>query len=198
MPTGRSRLPANKRTYQIQRLQDSHKEIIRQSVLGKTRQQIADLLGISPVTVTNVRNSELGRQQTEMISGGRDATVKSVSDKIQELLPGAIKVMEGVLEGRLDPPDGGNVTVSQRIDIAKDLVGRGGYVPPTRVQGHIDHEHKFNAADIAGIKERAKLNGYKKDMEIVEVEEVEPAVTEDGNAEDTDSQRDSRSDIQTS
>ena len=45
---------------------------------------------------------------------------------------------------------------------------------------------RFSADDIAGIEERVKLKGFEGvAKEVIDVENVETAVTEDGNAEDT-------------
>lgn len=181
--SGRSRLPANKRNYQIQRLQDSHQEILRQSVLGRTREDIAIALGISPATVTNVRNSELGRAQTEVLHSTRDEATTDIAQKIQELLPTAVGVLEDVMSGNIEMPKASNVTVGQRIKVAQDLVGRGGHVAPSRVEAKHEHEHKFSAEDIQGIKDRARLSQKNN---IIEAEIVEPAQLKDeSNAEDT-------------
>ena len=183
-PYGRSRLTANRRKYEIQRLQDSHREVLRLSTLGYSRSKLAAMLSIHPATVTNVRNSELGRAQSEVLANGRDKSTTDIGEKIAELLPGAIKVLEGVVEGQLNMPAGGNITTTQRFKAAQDILGRGGYVPPTRVQGNIDHTLKFSAEDMKLIKERAaslKVNGDIQDAEVIEI----TAVMEDGNAENS-------------
>ena len=79
------RLPSNHRKYQISILQNSHREIIRQTALGRKRPDVAAELGVSTATVSNVVNSELGRAQMEAIQGGRDESTTDIAKKIQDL-----------------------------------------------------------------------------------------------------------------
>ena len=95
--------------------------------------------------------------------------------------------MQGGLEGRIEQVEGSNVTIGQQIKVAQDLIGRGGFVAPSRIQGHFEHEHKLSADDIIKIKERAasmKINGYAgstTDAEIIESKLLEETNAEDSN-----------------
>ncbi len=165
----RSRLPANKRNYQIQRLQSSHREMLRLSALGKKRQAIAEELGVTPATVTNVVNSDLGRAQGEVLAFGRDKAVTDISQKLQDLLPTAIQVMGDVAKGTLPSPAGSNITPALRYKAAESLLGRGGFVAPVRGQVDHTHNHKLTADDINLIKTQAKqIKGNIIDVEVIE------------------------------
>jgi len=194
MPTGR--LPQNNRNYNIKMLQDRHKEIIRQSVLGVGREEIALSLGVTPATITNTCNSELGKAQREMLQIGRDTAVTEIDEKIQAMLPMAIAVMGGALEGRIEQVEGSNISPSQQMKAAQDILGRGGHVPPTRVQDNRKDDNKFSVDDIIELKKRAAsldVNGYIGDIEEAVI--VESKSLEETNAEDSSTEGHSSSDI---
>lgn len=187
------RLPKNERHYEPEVLQARHREMLRRLAVGQDRQSIAKDLGISTATVTYTQHSALGQAQLALLQNGRDSAVIDISEQIQDLLPKAIKVMEGALNGYIEPHKNSNVTPGQKINVAKDILGRGGHVAPTRVQGQIEHNHKLTADDIAGIKERAgkvaRINGTLANAEITDIEVIEPTRLEDGNAEGSDTHR---------
>ena len=193
------RLPKNTRHYEPEILQARHREMLRRLALGQSRQSIADDLGISTATITYTQHSALGQAQLALLQNSRDSTVADISEKIQELLPKAIEVMEGALNGFIQPAENNNVTPGQKINVAKDILGRGGHVAPTRIQGQIDHNHKLTADDIASIKERAgkaaKISGTLASAEITDVEVIEPKILEGNNAEGSDTDRGSSPNI---
>lgn len=174
----RTPLPANNRSYEIQFLQQRHREILRRLVLGESHQDIAADLGVSRTMVTYTQNSQLGREQLEKLAGGRDETVKSINGRIQELQPKALDILSGALDGTVPVGEGANITTAAQIKVAQDILGRGGHVAPTRVQGQIDHEHKLSAEDIDRIKQKAiqigEQNGQIANSVIVNAEVVEP------------------------
>ena len=184
------RLPHNNRHYEPKILQTRHREILRRLALGQTRGQVATDLGVSVATISYTQHSSLGRAQLAILQHGRDGAVQDISEQIQELLPVAIQVMEGGLNGYIDPVEYSNVTPAQRISVARDILGRGGHVAPTRVQGQIDHYHKLTADDISGIKERAAanalINGTLANAKVADAEVIEPIRLEDGNAKGSD------------
>lgn len=183
-------LPKNNRIYEIQHLQERHKEILRRLTLGESHKDIAESLGITRAVVTYTQNSELGRQKLDELQEGRDETVKNITGHIAEVQPQAMKVLEDALNGRVTQVEGANITAATQVKVAQDLLGRGGHVAPSRIQGRIDHEHKLTAADIDKIKEiayqRGLESGHVASAEITEAEVVEPARMEDGNAEGSD------------
>ncbi|KKN53579.1 hypothetical protein LCGC14_0600750 [marine sediment metagenome] len=193
------RLPSNVRHYDLQILQERHKEILRRLALGESREQVAIMLGITPAVVSYTANSSLGKAQLAVLQNGRDDTVKEISEQIKDLLPRAIEVMDGALHGKIDLDEGANVTIGQSIKAAQDILGRGGHVAPTRVQGHHLHEHKLTADDITKIKERAaaaaQVNGNLAKAEVIDAEVIEPLRLEDGNAEGSNTIRSPEPDI---
>jgi len=177
-------LPKNNRIYEIQHLQARHREILRRLVLGEAHQDIASDLGITRAVVTYTQNSQLGREQLEALSDGRDETVKTINGRIREMQPKALDILKGALDGRVPTIEGANINVATQVKVAQDILGRGGHVAPTRMQGNITHEHKLTASDIEQIKAKAfevgQQSGQVAQSVMTEAEVVEPARLEDG------------------
>jgi len=180
-------LPPNNRKYEIKELQARHREIIRRLATGEAHMDIAADLGISRAVVTYTQNSELGREQLAKLNDGRDETVMTINGRIQKLQPRALEILEGALNGAVPTINGANITAATQVKVAQDILGRGGHVAPTRVQGNVSHEHKLSGEDIDRIKQKAyelgKARGQIAESTIVEAEVVESTETKEENAE---------------
>ena len=139
--------------YDMKTLQERHKEILRRLAIGQSKGNIARDLGVTTAMVRYVFRSTLGSDYLNFISDGRDQSAKSVQDQIAELAPDALSVIRETISGKMTMylPDEENpeelteveVPVPQklRMDAARDILGRAGYVPPTKVTGEITHAH---------------------------------------------------------
>jgi len=168
-------------TYNITKIWDRYREIMRMSLLGMKQVQIAERLELSPVTVGYVLNNPLIRQQIELLQAGRDQSAINIGEQIEELAPKAIAYMNEVLDGvQLDPITGDPV-VSERDSngepmkvaihapelrhrVAKDLIGMAGFGPVQRIKATVTHGI-FTPEDIAKFKERAREAGIVKSQE---------------------------------
>lgn len=136
-----------RKTYDIQKLWDSNREILRLIALGWKDREIAEKLNITPQTVSNTRNSTLGKRQLAIIRGARDAETFSVMKKVDELLPKAFKVYEEILES-----EGISSLKKQTADtVVKDLAG---HAAPTKVDVR---QSSVIMERIEIVKERANL-----------------------------------------
>ena len=136
------------RKYQIQQLWQRQHEILGLALLGAESKEISELLSVTPATVSNCLNSEIGRQQLEIMRGARDADTIDLSKEIRTHAPAALAVLVRVLN---DPAP---VDEKNQIKVAMDLLDRSGYSAPKYVYGQFAHAH-LSAADIDEIKERA-------------------------------------------
>jgi hypothetical protein len=165
-------------TYNITRIWDRYREIMRMSLLGMKQVQIAERLELSPVTVGYVLNNPLIRQQIEILQAGRDQSAVNIGEQIEEIAPKAIAYMNEVLDGiQLDPLTGDPVVSERdsegnpvkiavhspelRQKVAKDLIGMAGFGPVQRVKATVTHGI-FTPEDIAKFKERAREAGIVK------------------------------------
>ncbi len=179
-------LPSHKGTYyEMQRLQERHKEILRLLALGVSKGDIADSLGITNAMIRYVENSVLGAEYLEFIRGEREEVAIDIQQKIDSLAAPAVDVIRQAIAGKmgveLTDPDTGkvkNVEIpvkqEQRIKASQDILSRHteGYSPRQRISGTIQHGHTHNLGElISNVKEKAaQLNG----AEVIDVEIVEP------------------------
>jgi predicted transcriptional regulator len=135
------------RKYNIKKLWELHANIAQQVSLGKTNIEIADELQITPQTVSNVRNSPIGKQKVELLTAEMDAETVDIGRRIREFAPKALEYLERIIEGR-EP----GASVALRAKYAAQHLGRAGY-------GEITKVHSLNATvtreDIEAIKSRA-------------------------------------------
>src|SRR5215510_336005 len=135
------------RKYNIKKLWQLHANITQQVSLGKTNVEIAEQLDITPQTVSNVRNSPIGKEKVEILTAAMDAETVDIGRRIREFAPKALEYLERIIEGR-EP----GASVALRAKYAAQHLGRAGY-------GEITKVHSLNATvtkdDIEAIKQRA-------------------------------------------
>ena len=140
------------RRYNVQALWEKHHEILRQVVLGRTNVDIADEIGCTPQTVSNLRNSPLAKQEIDRLSNGRDEAAMSIARRIEEFAPIALDLIENIVRGR-DP----TASIALRAKLAGSQLARAGY-------GEVHKVHALHATlsreDIEGIKERARMAAH--------------------------------------
>lgn len=158
--------PSGNQTYGLKKIWESHKEIIRRILLGQKNVDIAAALGITPQTVSNVRNDPMVREQIAMMEGLRNERSVDIAADIRELCPMAVSVMK---EAMADPGSPWGV----KVRAAMDLLDRGGHQAPKQVNvlhAHMTHEQ------IMSIKDRARnLGMLANKAEEAEVEVVTEA-----------------------
>jgi predicted transcriptional regulator len=135
------------RKYNIKKLWELHQRIADDVALGKANVEIAENLGITPQTVSNVRNSPIGKEKVEILSAAMDAETVDIGRRIREFAPKALEYLERIIEGR-EP----GASVALRAKYAAQHLARAGY-------GEITKVHSLNATvskeDIENIKQRA-------------------------------------------
>ncbi len=144
--------------YQIQQLHDLHHEILRRLVVGQKTQDIARDLNITPVTVTYVKNSEIGKRQLSVMRSAADVSAVDVAGHIKQLAAKAVGILESALE--LGPTALG-------MRAAFDVLDRAGFGAPRIVRTENVHAH-LTREDIEELKHRAKLEGVVVDAVLAE------------------------------
>lgn len=140
------KLPSNNRQYHVQAVQERHREILRRLVIGESPKVIAAALGITPQNVSDVRNSDLCKEELAKLSAARDKSLIEIPDRIKDTVSDALLVMKDCL---LDPDP------KIKMAAAKDLLDRGGFVPIKRVQNE-NTTLTLTPEDIKKLKERAR------------------------------------------
>ena len=160
-------------TYALTQLQERHHEILRLVALGLKNTQVADRLNITPQTVSNVINTPLAQAKLRLLRNRRDSQTVNVAEKIKDLEPVAVGVLEECLTGD-------DVPYPVKAKVADLVLGDyGGRKKAPQQQRPLVTRH------LAEIRERAKDSGY---LVVTEKEKIEDAEFEDvsGNPDSHD------------
>ena len=148
----RVKRPELRKHWQVGKIWDLHREIMRRILLGQKNIIIAEALNCSAQTVSNVRNSPVIEDQLAIMRGARDAGTISLSKDIQEFAPIALGLLKDIIEGKRH---GTGASISLRAKEANNWLDRPGspIQKVSRVEEVVGH---FTADELIEIKRRAK------------------------------------------
>lgn len=136
--------------YQLKHLWSHHHEILRRLCLGQRSSEIAVALNICKQTVSNVRNSELGRMLTTALDERRDDETSDIAIVIREEAEESFYFMREIRKGNHE------ATLNQRIKAAESMLDREPLTARVRrTEGKILHGH-LTKDDIDEIKRQSR------------------------------------------
>jgi|LGOV01.1.fsa_nt_gb DNA-binding CsgD family transcriptional regulator len=142
----RRALPDQRKTYNIKQLWQRNHEILRMTLIGMSEKDIAAQLGITPATVSNTINSELGTKKLSSMREKRDEDIIDVAKEVTKLLPKALDIYDDILNGR-------ETTKLQKETADTLVMDIGGYRAPTKI--HSENAHLYlTPEDVEKLKER--------------------------------------------
>lgn len=148
------------RKYQPKELNAKHHEILRLAMLGYSNVQIAEMLHCTPATVSTVRNSSLGRQQSAVLKLRADHSAIESAKRLRDLASGAIETINNLM---LDE----DVPANVRLGAARDILDRAGYAAPKQVNVS-STSVTLSGEDLESLKmvalQRARENGLVIDV----------------------------------
>lgn len=115
-------LPTRKSRYNPKELGEKHREIIRLYTLGADIHEIAEQMGVGRHTVRYIINSPLGLQMRQELQKRRDDEVSTVSERLAQMAPKALRLMESAMEGKEE-----GASLPLRIRICESFLDRAGY-----------------------------------------------------------------------
>jgi len=146
---------------------------------GMKNTEIAKLLNITPQTVSNTINSELGMKRMSELRGERDSKYGEVSERISFLTQRALDVYEGVLAAEKDDPE---INLTTRLKVSDtvmlELSGHRAAqkVHSVNTSATLDEISEFKKRGIKAAQESGMLVVLsKKDDGTYETTEVKPA-----------------------
>ena len=92
------RRPEDRKTHNVKQLWQRSHEIVNLSLRGLKQTQIAELLEITPQTVSNILNSDLGMQKLSGMRRTRDEEAVHVSERIADLTEKALDVYNKIFD----------------------------------------------------------------------------------------------------
>jgi predicted transcriptional regulator len=146
--------------YEIKQLWQRSHEIVNLAARGFKNTDIAKILNISPVTVSNTLNGKLGQLKLSEIRRSRDEEAKVVSEKIRVLTDKALDVYHEIFDD-----DSGNTNLKDKKAAADTVVLElSGLRAPTRIQSssigvHLSREdlEEFKKRGIAAAREAGMI-----------------------------------------
>lgn len=137
---------------QYKQVTDAQHQIIRLKVLGFKNTEIAEKLGVSGVTVSNVLNSKIHQNQLSILQEAANAETVEIAQRIASVAPRAIEVLSKIVDGEID---GERVEAKVRYKAAVDALAIAGYGKVSKVQSENKHMH-LTADDVRELLERGK------------------------------------------
>lgn len=135
--------------YSVKALWSRHKKILRLLSTGQySRNEIAENIGVTPQTVSNIANSALGKETLEILTGASDAEAVDLMARFKALAPVALSIQQELLMEEGTPK-------RLKNDIANKILDRSGYQPVSR-NINLNVDKNLNRAEIKEIKRRAK------------------------------------------
>lgn len=159
-------IPQEGRKYQIQHLWERHHQIKRLAIMGLSHKEIANELGITSVTVSNVLNSDLMQKEVAKLRGDADSEAVDISKTLHKIAEKSVKFLYDVMDSE-------EVPLNLKTKVALEALSRTGYAPQVKVSGDINHRH-YTQTDIDEIKRRAieigTAQGIVQSNEVIDAE----------------------------
>ena len=161
----RRRRPETRKTYQVQELWQSHREIINLAATGMKQVEIAKVIGVTPQTVSNTLNCGKGSEKLLEIRESRDAVYKEVTDRISSLAPKALKIMERIMLNEEQDPQ---ISPFLQLKAATGLLDRAGHSPVKKEESVHKHFH-LGLDELEELKRRGREIGLVVKSETIDV-----------------------------
>ncbi len=166
------------RHYEIEKIQEWHKEVLRWAVLGYRPGEIAKMTGYTKEHISNIFNSTIFIDQLHILQAARDEDSISVARRITELAPIAVERIREIISNPIHMEVDGEMKVDDRIEpslkakVSQDILDRAGHRAIDK--GVIVHLTKKEMEDMKKDAIKAGIDeGYVVDAVVVEEGETE-------------------------
>ncbi len=154
--------PSGDRQYEIQQIQDWHREAMRLIVLGWKNTELAAHFGCSKETICSIRNSSIVKRLVDIMQAVRDGQTLTPEAKLKSMVLPGLNILDDIMKDDTTPR-------SLRASIVFGVADRTGLGPTKKIEGR----HAVAVYDEATHEElmRRKKAAIDEGI-IVEVEEV--------------------------
>ena len=158
----------DRKTYDIKALWQRSHEILALALQGMKQVEIAEILNITPQTVSNTLNSDLGKQKLSVMRKGRDEKAIEVSERIEDLTTRALDVYEKIFVNE----DGQANIELQKKTADTVTLELSGHRAPTKIQSFqatatIQEIEEFKKRGIQAQREAGMIIEVKEETEVV-------------------------------
>lgn len=126
--THSGRKPSGDRKYEIQRIQDWHREAMRLIVLGWGNTEIAAHFGCSRETVCSIRNSSIVKRQVDIMQAVRDGKVLTPEAKMRGMFMDGLNILDDLMKADGTP-------AHLKTTIVFGVGDRSGHGPTKKIEG---------------------------------------------------------------
>lgn len=141
----------DRKTHDIKSLWQRSHEILALAVRGLKQTEIAEILNITPQTVSNTLNSELGQRKLSIMRRTRDEAAVETQNRITVLAEQALDVYQQIFEN-----EDGQANIDLQKKAADTVVLElSGLRVPTKIQSHSVNT-TATLEEIEALKERGK------------------------------------------
>jgi len=157
------RRTGERKVYEIKAMWQRNHEIVNLAARGYKQTDIAEILNITPATVSNTLNSMLGEKKLSEIRKGRDEEAKVVTEKIRVLTDKALRTYHEIFDD-----DSGECNLNDKKKVADTvLLELSGLRAPTRIQS-TSANYTLTKEELEAFKERgvkaARESGFIIDI----------------------------------
>jgi len=164
-----------RKCYNIKQLWQRNHEILNLVAQGYSHVVVAEILGVTPVCVSQTVNSELGERKLSDIRHGRDEDAKKNLEKIRILTAKALQVYHEIFDN-----DSGEASLKDRKDVADTVVLElSGLRAPTKIYS-TSVSTTLSAEEIEAFKTRGRIAAEQAGMIIT----IEPSNGNGGGGKD--------------
>lgn len=144
------RLPEGvRRSFDIKQLWQRNHEIINLAVKGFNNIAIAEIMNVTPDTVSNTLNSELGQRKLSELRKGRDEEAKKVAEKIRVLTSKALATYHEIFDD-----ESGECNMRDKKAVADTVVLElSGLRAPTKIHS-LNASYQLTKDELEKFKER--------------------------------------------
>jgi hypothetical protein len=150
--------------YNLQGLQEKHREILRRKVEGASDTDIAKELGVSTALVQYTRRSEVGQEFIGALELAEDEQALNIKRQIEEAAASCLQLELDVALGRLP-----EANVTHRLKAAQDILDRGNFPRRTNVDATVGGALTTETA-LEALKRQAKKLGLIREVTEVAAE----------------------------
>jgi len=168
---------AEPRRFEIKQLWQRSHEIINLSARGYKNVEIAQILNITPATVSTTLNGELGQHKLSEIRQARDNETKKVVERVRVLTDKALNVYHDIFDN-----EDGQATLKDRKSVADTVVLElSGLRVPAKTQSQSVHtiltKDELEGFKVRGIQAAQGSDIHIEVNEVNEVNEIEETLT---------------------
>jgi len=157
---------SKRKVYDIKQLWQRSHEIINLALTGMSNTDIAKVLDISPMSVSNTLNSEMGMKKLSSLREQRDGEAVKISEEIAKLTTKALQVYHDIFDAPTDQV-GWKLRKETADTVALDIAG---HRAPTKIDSRSVH-FSATAEEIEEFKRRG-IEAAKAAGMLVDAEEV--------------------------